>query len=125
MPHSAFDRRDGAFSITLPPGGGRIIELITIRGRLYILREKDIYEAITADVIDPERQHPETKHSHRRLFRFGCSNPVVACVFVQTKRLLDAVGLDDPGISKEAIIENAFYSMQDLARCFEICQSLA
>src|SRR3954468_17072302 len=120
MPRSRFEQRDRAFSLTLSPGCGRIIELITIRDRFYAFREKDVYEVVTADFVDPERQHPETKHSYRQVFRYGCSNPVVACVFVQTKRLLSAVLLEDQSINKENVIENAFYSMQDLVRCFEI-----
>lgn len=125
MPRSPFEQRDRAFSLTLPAGGGRIIELITIRNRLYAFREKDVYEVVTADLVDPERQHHETKHSYRQVFRYGCSHPVVACVFIQTKRLLDAVLLEDQSISRQAIVENAFHSMQELVRCFEICQSLA
>ena len=69
--------RSASISITLPAEYGSIERLFTVNGRLLALTEKSIVEFITAEQIDTESKHLETRHHYQKLYSVGTSDPLI------------------------------------------------
>ena len=75
MPNS-FDRLN-AISIELPPKDGRIERFFSVNDRLLVITENSIVELFTAEQIDKESNHLETRHHYQKLYSIGASNLLI------------------------------------------------
>jgi len=67
---------------------GAIEEMITIEGRLIIIKERSIYESIRADDIDPQRTNIGLPNNiHRLLVNQGTESELVGRTFLTAKTL--------------------------------------
>lgn len=99
------------------------VGMIVIDNKLYIFKEDSIWHAQTADEIDPERIHPETKGGTRQVYDIGTQHPVVFRTVMLAKRLLDSVSFSDP-ISKDDLLKKYFYFFDLLYTCNSIYERL-
>lgn len=93
-----------------------IQEMLTLNEQLYAFSTKKITRVLTADDIDPEHSHPETRHSHQKLYDIGCGNSFVARSIIQAKRILD-VALLRRGLEKSVLLEAIWEGTQLLLQC--------
>lgn len=92
-----------------------IVEMMTLADDLLIFKTSGIYRAITADFIDPERKHPDTRHSYEKIYSVGTSNSFVARMILQFKPIID---LAIPTIErKQLLLHHVWKSNQILLDC--------
>lgn len=53
---------------------------VVIDDNLFLIKENSIYRMLTAETIDPENNHPDTRHSYEKIYDIGSSSPIVARV---------------------------------------------
>lgn len=85
--------RNLAFSLNIqdpdtPDDKSAIVVMITIDNKSIIFKSSAIYQMLTADTIDPQKQHPETRHSYEKVYSIGASNSYVARMIIQFKEIL-------------------------------------
>ena len=56
-----------------PEDKSAIVDMFTIDNKLIIFKSSAIYQGLTADTIDSQKQHPETRHSYEKLYSIGAS----------------------------------------------------
>ena len=61
---------------------------IVVDNDLFIIKENSIFRMLTAETIDPENNHPETRHSYEKVYDIGSSSPFVARVIIQFEELI-------------------------------------
>lgn len=61
--------------------------MLTLEGQLLIFSTTGIFRALTADTIDPERTHPDTRHSYEKIYSIGTSSGLVARTIIQLKEI--------------------------------------
>jgi len=94
MKPNKFDR-NLAFSLNIqdpdnPDDKSAIVIMLTIDSKFIIFKSSGIYQGLTADTIDPQKQYPlETRHSYKKLYSIGTSNSYVARMTLQFKEILD------------------------------------
>ena len=81
--------RDGAASVDLstPDDSSDISEMITVAGRLLVVKGKGVYEVKLADKLDPERTNMGTPNTVQRFLPFGSDHPWVAAVVLTAHNL--------------------------------------
>ena len=94
----------------------KVQEMLVLDGQLYAFSTKTISRVLTADEIDPQRTHPETRHSHQKLYDVGCGNLFVARSIIQAKRILDDVVLRKE-LEKALVLDAAWEASQLLLLC--------
>jgi hypothetical protein len=86
--------RDSAISLEIkdpddPDQEHHIKHMLSLEAQLLIFSITGIFRALTADTIDPERTHPDTRHSHEKIYSVGTSSGLVARTIIQFKETLD------------------------------------
>jgi hypothetical protein len=67
---------------------GAILEMQKIGERLFIIKERSIYEFIMADDIDPERTNINLPNNmHKRIINQGVESEIVSRIFITAKNL--------------------------------------
>ena len=67
---------------------GAIIEMLTIGGRILVIKERSVYEMRMADDIDPNRENPNIPPSSQRLIvSLGTEAEMFSRTFLTAKRL--------------------------------------
>jgi hypothetical protein len=66
-----------------------IKRMLTVDGQLLIFSNKGIFRMLTADTIDPERLHSDTRHSYEKIYAVGASSVLVARTIIQFKEIFD------------------------------------
>lgn len=83
----AFNRDyGGSIKLVDPDDLGAIQNItrsLTIRDDLYLFTTTAIFRVLTADTLDPDRKHPETKPSYEKIYSIGSQKPMVARTIVQ------------------------------------------
>ena len=92
--------RDSAFSLSLAdpdfPETEQIINsAITINNELYIFSRTAIFRMLSADTLDPERNHPDTLHSYEKIYSVGSEKPIVARTILQFSEIFRFLGSSD------------------------------
>jgi len=92
-----FNRND-AFSIEIKDPSNieevdPINSSIVVDDELYAIKENSIYRIMTAETIDPDQKHPETKHSYEKIFDIGSSSPYLARVTMQFDEIIKFLSL--------------------------------
>lgn len=87
-----FNRND-AFSFKIkdpnnPDEVDPINSSIVVNDELFVIKENSIYRIMTAETIDPEGKHLDTKHSYEKVFSIGSSSPYVARVIIQFEEII-------------------------------------
>lgn len=87
-----FNRND-AFSLEIkdpnnPDEVDPINSSIVVDDDLLVIKENSIYRIMTAETIDPEGKHLDTKHSYEKVFSIGSSSPYVARVIIQFEEII-------------------------------------
>jgi len=94
---------------------GAIKQMINIGERLFIIKEKSVYELVMADEIDPNRQNPNLPPTSQRLIvELGIESEMFSRTF------LTAVRLFDP-----EFLHSTINTSQTLLLTLEIVQELA
>lgn len=99
-----FNRED-AFSLEIRDqnntnGVDPIHKLIVVDDELYVIKEKSIFRTLTAEVIDPENQHSDTRHSCEKVFDIGSKSPYVARLIMQFSEIIKFLPFDQNDIRK-------------------------
>jgi len=92
-----FNRND-AFSFAIrdpnnPDEVDPINSSIVVDDELYVIKENSIYRIMTADTIDPDRKHLDTKHSYEKIFSIGSTSPYIARVIIQFEEMIKFLSL--------------------------------
>lgn len=92
-----FDRKN-SFSIEIKDPGNieevdPIHSSIVVDDEFFVIKENSIYRIMTADTIDPDHKHPDTKHSYEKIFDIGSSSPYVARVTIQFDEIIKFLSL--------------------------------
>jgi len=67
---------------------GAIIEMLSISGRMLIIKERSVYEMRMADDIDPNRKNPGIPSTSQRIIvRLGTESEIFSRTFLTAKRL--------------------------------------
>jgi hypothetical protein len=90
--------------------------LIPLHDSLYAFASNYISKILTAESIDPQHLHPETRHGHQRLYSIGCANSCVARSIIQSKQILDSIILS-PEINKQKVLDHAWSCTEILLNC--------
>jgi len=82
--------RDGAgsFDLSTSDNDSEIPEMITVDGRLLVVKGKGVYEIKLADQIDPDRTNIGTPNTIQRILPFGSTHPWVGAVILTAHKLL-------------------------------------
>lgn len=97
----SFNRKN-AFHIDIvnpddPEGTEPIIEMLGLNDEiLLIFKTKGIYEVLTAEHLDPENKHPDTRHAYQKLYSVGSSHSYVARMIIQFCDILDTLKILRP-----------------------------
>jgi hypothetical protein len=66
---------------------------IVVDDELYVFKENSVYRIMTAESIDPDHEHPETKHSYEKIFDIGSSSPYLARITIQFDEIIKFLSL--------------------------------
>jgi len=82
--------RDGAgsFDLSTPDDDSEISEMITVDGRLLVVKGKGVYEIKLADQVDPDRTNIGIPNTIQRILPFGSAHPWVGAVILTAHKLL-------------------------------------
>ncbi len=84
---------------------GAILEMQKIGKRLFIIKEKAIYELIMADDIDPHRTNINLPNNmHKRIINQGVESEIVSRIFITGKTLFKQNLFDKKIITDKALI---------------------
>ena len=92
-----------------------IVVMITIDSKSIIFKSSSIYQMLTADTIDPQKQHPETRHSYEKLYSIGANNSCVARMIIQFKEILGLTIQDI--ILREKLLSHVWKANRLLLEC--------
>jgi hypothetical protein len=99
-------RNSGAsMEIGTPDDDSPVKEMAVIGGRLYVIKERGIYEIKMADNIDPERTNPSIPNTQQRVLPFGASDELVARVLLTAKGLFKQAYLGSSFDHEEALVQ--------------------
>lgn len=101
-----------------PNSDDEIQYLIELNGFLYAFSTNSITKILPAEIIDPQNQYPDTRHTQQKEFSIGCANSWVARSIIQTKQILDSTILNQ-GIKKQTILNHAWNCTETLLKCEE------
>jgi hypothetical protein len=65
-----------------------ITHALNIGGQFLILTKTAIFRMLTAETVDPERKHPDTRHSYEKLYSIGTQTPMIARTIIQFEEIL-------------------------------------
>lgn len=104
--------REGAGSLDLstPDDDSAISEMITVNGRLLVVKGKGVYEIKLADQVDPDRTNISTPNIIQRILPFGSAHPWVGAVVLTAHNLLKSTY-----VPKEIDCEKAMALVLDIA----------
>ena len=121
-----FDR-NSAFSISLSDPNSKDKDvshsMIVIKDRLYCFSERSIKEILTAETLDPDNKHPDTRHSFQTIFNIGTSNSFVARTIIQSNEILNSVILKH-GLDKQKILNQIWICSKLFFNCEESFQNI-
>jgi len=92
-----------------------IVHMLTIDNKFIIFKSSGIYQGLTADTIDPQKQYPETRHTYKKLYSIGASNSYVARMIIQFKEILGLTIQDI--VIKEKLISHVWKANEILLEC--------
>jgi len=92
-----------------------IIDMFTIDNEFINIKSSTIYRVLTADTIDPHKQHLETRHSYEKLYSIGASNSYVARMIMQFKEILGLIIQDN--VLKEKLLSHVWKANKLLLEC--------
>ena len=92
-----------------------IVYNFTIDNKSIIFKSSAIHQLLTADTIDPQKQHPETRHSHEKLYSIGTNNSYVARMIIQFKEILGLTIRDN--VLKEKLLSHVWKANRLLLEC--------
>lgn len=81
---NSFDWRSGGFRMEMD---SNVSSLIQVRDDLICVTQNDIRSIITADLIDPEKTNPNTRHAQQIITPHGSENPFVGGILQQASEL--------------------------------------
>ncbi|MGV6996673.1 hypothetical protein ACUZ9P_12375 [Desulfovibrio sp. QI0430] len=95
--------REGSCSITITPpdDDSPIRDMISIEERLFVVKDRGIYEIFLADQTDPKRTNPSVPNTLQRLLPFGAQDAWVGAV-VLTARVFFLSSCFDQEIGRNA-----------------------
>ena len=73
--------------------GSRISEMISMGGKLLIVKEHSIHAIQLADQIDPERTNARIPNTQQKLLAMGADDPIVARIFLTGHTLFSKTAL--------------------------------
>jgi hypothetical protein len=90
--------RNNPFSIEIkdpnnPDDVDPVNSLIVVNDQCFAIRENSVYRILTAETIDPEAKHPDTKHSYEKVYPIGSSSPFLARVTIQFNEIIKFISL--------------------------------
>lgn len=86
--------RDAAFQMQVgTEQDGRIVDMIAIHEKLYVVKTGAIYSFLLADKIDPERQNPKIPNAQQKELPIGSDDAVVARILLTAKLLFTKTAL--------------------------------
>lgn len=91
---------------------------IVVDNELFVIKEKSIYRVMTADTIDPDHKHPDTKHSYEKIFDIGSSSPYLARVTIQFDEIIKFLSL--PKKEHEKLLSYLWQANRYLLNAFVI-----
>ncbi len=105
--------RDGAgsFDLSTLDDDSEISGMITVDGRLLVVKGKGIYEIKLADQVDPDRTNIGTSNTAQRILPFGSDDPWVGAVVLTAHGLLKSTYLP-----KEIECDRAMVLVLDIAQ---------
>lgn len=117
---STFNRKS-AFSIDvrdpdIPNDTGSINCMIVLKDSLFTFSDNFISEMLTAETIDPENKHPDTRHSYQKIFSVGSANLCVARTIIQADSILKSVFLRKE-LNKQSILDHVWDCTKHLLSC--------
>lgn len=99
------------------------INMLSIDDELIIFKSNGIYRVLTAETLDPDAQHLDTKHTYEKLFSVGASSPYVARIILQFKETLELV--IESSVSKTEIISFIWNANKLLLNCYSITSNIS
>lgn len=94
---------------------GAILEMQKIGERLFVIKERSIYEFIMADDIDPERTNIHLPNNmHKRIINQGVESEIVSRIFITAKTLFKQ-NLFDKKICTDNALLLSLELLQELA----------
>lgn len=94
---------------------GAILQMQKIGERLFIIKEKSIYEFIMADDIDPERTNINLPNNmHKRIINQGIESEIVSRIFITAKNLFKQSQLNK-GIDADKALLLSLELLQEMA----------
>jgi len=114
--------RDGAgsFELSTPDDDSAISGMITVNGRLLVVKGKGVYEIKLADQIDPDRTNIGTPNTIQRIFPFGSAHAWVGAVILTAHKLLN-----NNYLRKEIDCDKALALVLDIAEDISATHELA
>jgi hypothetical protein len=107
--------RDGGGRATMPVECGRIVAMMAMEHRLYLIGEHGVSSGVMADQIDPERQNADIPQVvQRREMNYGVDAPFIQQTLCAAVALVDATYLPE-GFPREAALTLALEAAQELA----------
>jgi hypothetical protein len=94
---------------------GAILQMQKIGERLFVIKERSIYEFIMADDIDPDRTNIHLPNNmHKRIINQGTESEIVSRIFITAKTLFKQ-NLFDKKISTDQALLLSLELLQELA----------
>jgi hypothetical protein len=117
------DLRDGAGSLDLstPDDNSEISEMITVAGRLLVVKGKGIYEVKLADQVDPKRTNIGVPNTIQRVLPFGSEHPWVGAVVSTAHNLLKRTYLPNE-IDCDKALALVLDIAQDISGMYELTE---
>ena len=101
-----------------PSADDPIKYLLVIDEKLLVFKKNGIYEIISADSIDPERNHQNTRPTYLKLFSIGTEASIVARLVIQFDPMLELVkALPKSNISFDELKKQIWEANKLLLEC--------
>lgn len=126
----SFDRKN-AFSLDIvDPDDNQTVAPVTgmlnLNDKsLLIFKTTGVYEALTADQIDPGNTQPETRHSYKKIYSVGSNHPCLARMTMQFKDIFEQLKfLRIEGLDLDGLKEYTWEANKYLLECTTTYNSL-
>ena len=114
----------GCIDVETPDDGSAITGFISLKERLFIIKELGIYEIKLADQLDPERKNINAPNTVQRILPYGSNQRWVGAVVLTGSDLLKSKILDER-IDTEKAMNLVIDIAQNIASAFEIAENVS
>lgn len=97
-------------------GNDKIIDTISVDGSLLIFTKKTVLEVETADSIDPQNIDSSTRHSNKKIYDIGASNPYLARCFLQFEKIINSLKFEK-NVNKQDLLNYIWGINKNLLDC--------